>query len=130
MTQSPLGRYLEHLEAGELAFQVCADDGSVVFFPRVLSPRTGSTNLDWRISKGIGTVYSTTVMYYRGEPPLNLALVDLDEGFRVMSRVEDIAPEKVRIGMRVTVRVHAPGEGKLPYPTFIPLVDKAWGSLT
>jgi hypothetical protein len=28
------------------------------------------------------------------------------------------------------VRVHASGEGKLPYPTFIPLVDKAWESLT
>ena len=121
MIQSPLDRYLQHLEAGELAYQVCTDDGNVVFFPRVLSPKTGSTNLEWRISKGLGTVYSTTVMYYRGEPPLNLALVDLDEGFRVMSRIEDIAPEEVRIGMRVALRVRTVELRKLPYPTFTPL---------
>jgi uncharacterized OB-fold protein len=123
MTQSPVGRYIEHLEAGELAYQVCADDGSVVFFPRVLAPKTGNTRLDWRVSKGIGTVYSTTVMYYRGESPLNLTLIDSDEGFRVMSRVEDIPPEKVWIGMRVTLRVHKSGDGSLPYPVFIPLAE-------
>jgi uncharacterized OB-fold protein len=123
MTQSPLGRYLAHLEAGELAYQVCTDDGSVVFFPRVLCPKTGSTNLEWRVSKGIGTVYSTTVMHYRGESPINLALIDLDEGFRLMSRVEDIAPADVRIGMRVTFRAHLGAEKTLPYPTFVPLLD-------
>ena len=40
----------------------------------------------------------------RDEDPANLALVDLDEGFRMMSRVEGVAPEDVAIGMRVRVR--------------------------
>jgi uncharacterized OB-fold protein len=121
MNASPLGRYVEHLKAGELAFQVCLDDGAAVFFPRVLAPRTGSTNLEWRVSSGLGTVYSTTVVHYRGEPPLNVVLIDMDEGFRLMSRIEDIAPEEVRIGMRVKARVHTGGEGELPYPVFIPV---------
>jgi uncharacterized OB-fold protein len=94
-----------------------------VFFPRVIAPKTGSANLEWRVSKGVGTVYSTTVVHYRGEPPLNVVLVDMDEGFRLMSRVEDIAPEEVRIGMRVKARVHAPGNAKLPYPVFTPVTD-------
>ena len=123
MRQSPLGQYVEHLERGELAFQVCADDGSAVFFPRVLAPKSGSANLEWRVSKGLGTVYSTTVVHYRGEPPLNVVLIDMDEGFRLMSRVEDIDPENVRIGMRVKARVLAPGEGRLPYPVFTPVAD-------
>ena len=38
--------------------------------------------------------------------PFNVALIDCDEGFRLMSRVEDIAPEQVRIGQRVRFRVH------------------------
>jgi hypothetical protein len=38
-----------------------------------------------------------------------------------MSRVEDIAPDAVRIGMRVKFRAHRPGGGEPPYPVFIPL---------
>ena len=42
------------------------------------------------LDRVLGTVYATSVMHYRNEPPLNVALIDLDEGFRMMSRVEDI----------------------------------------
>ena len=118
--KSPLGIFLEHCNKGELAYQVCTDDNSAVFFPRVSVPGTGSTNLEWRVSKGVGTVYSTTVVHYRGEPPLNVALIDVDEGFRLMSRVEDIAPDKVKIGQRVRFRVHRPSGEDDPYPVFVP----------
>ena len=117
---SPLKTYIEHCAKGELAFQVCTDDNTPVFFPRVAAPNSGSTNLQWRISKGLGTVYATTVVYYKNEAPLNVALIDLDEGFRMMSRVEDIDPAQVKIGMRVAVRMH-PGDDKQPaYPVFTP----------
>jgi len=117
---SPLNTYIEHCRKGELAYQVCSDDGSTVFFPRVAAPVTGSTKLEWRISKGLGTVHATTVVYYRNEPPLNVALIDLDEGFRMMSRVEDIDPMQVKIGMRVRVRMMAGDEKQPPYPVFTP----------
>ena len=84
--KSPLGTFLDHIKKGELAYQV-AEDGKAVFYPRAVAPVTGSAKLDWKISKGLGTVYSTTVVYYKNEPPLNVALIDLDEGFRMMSRV-------------------------------------------
>lgn len=119
--KSPLGVFLEHCKKGELAYQVCTDDNSAVFFPRVSVPGTGSTHLEWRVSKGVGTVYSTTVVHYRGEPPLNVALIDVDEGFRLMSRVEDIDPMQVKIGMRVKVRIHPGDEKQPPYPVFTPL---------
>jgi hypothetical protein len=38
-----------------------------------------------------------------------------------MSRVEDIAPEAVRIGQRVRFRVHQPGGDEAPYPVFVPV---------
>jgi hypothetical protein len=119
--ESPLKTYMEHCAKGELAFQVCTDDNTPVFFPRVAAPKTGSANLEWRISKGLGTVYATTVVYYRNEPPLNVALIDLDEGFRMMSRVEDIDPLQVKIGMRVAVRMDPGNEKQLPYPVFTAL---------
>ena len=118
--QSPLNTYLEHCAKGDLAYQVCTDDGDPVFYPRAVAPGTGSTNLEWRVSKGLGTVYTTTVVRQKGEPPLNVAMIDLDEGFRMMSRVEGIDPARVRIGMRVKVIIHPGDEKQPPYPVFTP----------
>src|SRR5574341_1916891 len=120
--RSPYGTYLEHCRQGELAYQVSTADGKAVFYPRVAAPGTGRTDLEWRVSKGFGTVYATTVVYYKNEPPLNVALIDLDEGFRMMSRVEGVDPLQVKIGMRVKVKM-LPGDDKQPpYPVFTPIL--------
>src|SRR5262249_35473966 len=91
-----------------------------VFYPRMLCPFTGSDRLEWRISKGLGTVYATTVVHPIEGMPFNVALIDCDEGFRLMSRVEDIAPELVRIGQRVRFRVHQPGGNGAPTARLCP----------
>ena len=123
-TNSPLGVYIEHCKKGELAYQVCTDDNTPVFFPRVVAPKTGSPNLEWRISKGLGTVHATTVVSVaKDQPPHNVALIDIDEGFRLMSRVEDIDPMQVKIGLRVRVRMHPGDEKQPPYPVFVPAGD-------
>ena len=120
--ESPLATYLKHLDHGELAYQVDGPDAQPVFFPRVVSPGTGNTDLAWRVSRGAGTVYATTVVYYKGEAPLNVALIDMDEGFRLMSRVEDIDATEVRIGMRVTLRVLPADDTRAALPVFTPLL--------
>jgi uncharacterized OB-fold protein len=117
---SPLATYQAHLERGELAYQWSLDAQKPVFYPRVICPFTGSDRLEWRVSAGLGTVYATTVTHPREGAPYNVALIDCDEGFRLMSQVEDIAPEAVEIGMRVRFRVHRPGGDEPPYPVFVP----------
>lgn len=119
METSPNAIYTAHCEKGELAYQVNAQTGAAVFHPRVIAPGDGAA-LHWRVSKGLGTVYATTVVHTRGEPPHNVALIDLDEGFRMMSRVEGIDPSSVAIGMRVRVHMHPGAEGNPPYPVFTP----------
>ena len=119
-TQSPLKTYLDHLERGELAYQFSPTANRAVFYPRVLCPFTGSDRLEWRVSKGAGTVHATTVVHPQEGAPFNVALIDCDEGFRLMSRVEDIAPNEVKIGMRVRFRVHRPGGEEPPCPVFVP----------
>src|SRR6266404_6890122 len=121
MEESPLTIYQAHLEKGELAYQWSLDANRAVFYPRVICPFTGSDRLEWRLSAGFGTVYATTVTHPREGAPYNVALIDCDEGFRLMSRVEDIAPEAVRIGMRVRLRVHRPAGDDPPYPVFVPV---------
>jgi uncharacterized OB-fold protein len=117
---SPLTTYLEHLGKAELAYQFSPEANAAVFYPRVICPFTGSDRLEWRVSKGMGTVHATTVVSPQQGAPYNVALIDIDEGFRMMSRVEDIAPLDVRIGMRVKFRVHQAEGDEPPYPVFTP----------
>jgi uncharacterized protein len=52
-----------------------------------------------------GVIYATTVVHRPDEQPYNVCLVDLDEGGRVMGRVEGLAPTEVAIGLRVQARI-------------------------
>jgi len=119
-TQLPLKTYIDHLERGELAYQFSPTANRAVFYPRVLCPFTGSDQLEWRVSAGKGTVHATTVVHPQDGAPFNVALIDCDEGFRLMSRVEDIPPNDVKIGMRVRFRVHRPDGEEPPCPVFVP----------
>lgn len=86
--------------------------GTYVYFPRTVAPSTGEA-LEWVEASGLGTVYATTTVRKRPpDPSLNVALVDLDEGPRMMTHVENIDPEEVKIGMRVKASIRpctAPG---------------------
>jgi len=98
--------YKRYLEEGRFMIQRCLDSGNYFFYPRVAEPGTGSTNLEWVEASGRGVVHSTSVV--RKKPPAtsyNVALIDLEEGPRLMSRVEGIAPESVTIGMAVKAEI-------------------------
>ncbi|WP_428534193.1 Zn-ribbon domain-containing OB-fold protein [Rhodopila sp.] len=119
--ESPLATYLAHLKRGQLGYQFSPSAGQAVFYPRVIAPKTGAADLEWRVSKGVGTVHATTVVHPPQGADYNVCLVDVDEGFRMMSRVEDIEPSAVTIGMRVAFRVHTPAGDEDPYPVFTPV---------
>lgn len=118
--EAPYARYLQHLRAGELAYQFSSVADRAVFFPRVRCPYSGQDCLQWRISKGLGTVYSTSVVHPRKGDPYNVALIDMDEGFRLMSRVVIDDPMQVSIGQRVRVRIES-REDDDPIPVFTPV---------
>ncbi|MHA6804651.1 Zn-ribbon domain-containing OB-fold protein [Salinifilum ghardaiensis] len=101
---APEAVFRDGLARGELRFQRCRGCSAAVFRPRVLCPRCGSGELDWHRSNGTGTVYSTTAVRSR-RGTHNVVLVDLDEGFRMMSRIEDVEPDRVAIGSRVVFAV-------------------------
>ena len=109
-SEAPAVTYRRHLENGKLGYQRCADCSAAVFYPRVLCPICGSGALEWRESAGRGTVYATTAIYSRDRDPRNVVLVDLDEGFRTMSRIEGVPAEEVEVGARVRFEVRRGGE--------------------
>ena len=104
--------YFTHLAQGRFMLQRSRSSGRHVFYPRVAEPVTGMRDLEWVPASGLGTVHAVTVM--RPKPPqqpYNVVLVDLDEGVRLMSRVEGISADAVYIGMRVHARI-ATQDGK------------------
>ncbi|OGA15795.1 MAG: DNA-binding protein [Betaproteobacteria bacterium RIFCSPLOWO2_02_FULL_63_19] len=100
-------RYQAQLNEGRFLIQRCSDCNHHVFFPRVVCPHCGSAALAWVEPKGTGVVYSTTTV--RRKPDLggdyDVSLVELDEGVRMMSRVDGVPPTDVKIGMRVRAKV-------------------------
>ena len=101
--------YWEALQRHELYFQRCADCRLDRFPPRALCPACLSAAVEWVRASGRATVYSYTVTYqnqapgYRDELPYVLAVVQLEEGPRLMTNLIDCAPDAVRIGMAVMV---------------------------
>ena len=116
--EAPTAAYRRYLQNGELGYQRCADCSAAVFYPRVLCPVCGSGALEWRESEGRGTVYATTAVHSRDRDLRNVVLVDLDEGFRMMSRVEGVPAEEVEIGTRVRFEVRQ-GEEEEPVAVFV-----------
>jgi uncharacterized OB-fold protein len=114
----PAEVYRRYLESGRLGFQRCAGCGTAVFYPRVLCPLCGSSDLAWETSSGRGVVYATTAVYRWEDNPYNVVLVDVEEGFRMMSRVEGVPAEEVEVGARVTLRLDLTDDG--PVPVFVP----------
>lgn len=109
--------YDRYLKEGKLAFQRCTACDKAIFFPRVLCPACGSDQLRWEESAGTGTVYSTTTNHPRNQDPVNISLIDVDEGFRMMSSVVGTPAADVTIGLRVKVQVETGVDE--PRPLFV-----------
>ena len=98
----PEAEYRAHLRDGRFMIQRSRSTGVHTFYPRVAIPGTGEQDLEWVTASGLATVYAITVNRTR-EGSYNLALVDLDEGPRMMTRIDGV--ETVPIGTRVRARI-------------------------
>ena len=89
--------------------QRCTACGEYQFYPRGVCSHCLSSDLEWNEASGKATVYSCSVNYRAPHPgfadnlPFVLAIVELEEGPRMMTNIVDCDPESVTIGMDVTV---------------------------
>ncbi|PQA84437.1 DNA-binding protein [Limnohabitans sp. TS-CS-82] len=110
MSDKNTGVLVQHQAAladGRFLIQKCGDCGQHIYFPREICPHCGSDAVQFVSPSGQGTVYAVTTV--RRKPAdggdYNVSLIDLDEGPRLMSRVDNLKPDDVKIGQRVTARV-------------------------
>lgn len=118
--------YWEAAREGRLLVQRCDDCGAMQLYGRALCLQCGGP-VSWVDASGRGTVYSYTVIRqnhqrpWREMLPYVVALVDLEEGPRLMTNVVGCDPEAVSVGMPVQVRFEPAGEGgEAAVPVFGP----------
>jgi uncharacterized OB-fold protein len=121
--------YWDGAKAGELRYQVCNDCGGAPnFTPTAHCQKCGGTNLEWKVSKGEGAVYTYSVVRQNRIPGFQelgayaVAYVDLDEGFRMLTNIVgvDDPTKDVKIGQRVKVEFEKQDSGDYPIPVFRP----------
>lgn len=106
--------------AGKLRVQRCDGCALYVFIPQPLCPRCLGTQLSWVDTSGLGTVYSYTVVHRPQRPefavPYVVAIVELDEGFHMLTNLVECRPEDVEVGMPVVVHFQRMSDAiTLPY---------------
>ncbi|WP_240502102.1 Zn-ribbon domain-containing OB-fold protein [Sphingomonas panacis] len=102
----PDRQYLSFLAQGKFMLQRSRRGGRPFFYPRVAEPGTGDIHLEWVEATGLGTVHATTRVRVRPpEADYNVAVIELDDGPRMLSRVEGIDAADVAIGLRVAARI-------------------------
>ena len=102
--------YWDGCAQGELRYQRCAQCGHVQCIPRSLCDQCQSRDLQWNASKREGTVLTFTTVHRAPLPvfkemvPYVIAIVDLDEGFRVMANaLPAVQQGALEIGARVRI---------------------------
>lgn len=106
--------FWEGCRAGELRLQHCAGCDRFQFYPRIVCTGCGRGGLAWRAVSGRGRVASFSVVRRGLSPayvaPYVVALIDLDEGPRLMSNIVDTDPAAVAVGDRVEVQFESWGD--------------------
>ena len=99
--------FWEAARRGELVLPRCRTCSTVFFYPRELCPECLSSDLDWVTASGRGRVYSYTIVHqpahpsFRADSPYVYAIVQLDEGVRMVSNIVDCPHDELAINMPV-----------------------------
>jgi uncharacterized protein len=101
--------FWESLKAKAVQVQRCDNCGAYLYIPKDICNHCHSEQLTWTPISGHGEVYTYTVVRraptpaYAEDAPYTLVHVTMDEGFRMIAKLNGVAPEDVRIGMPVHI---------------------------
>ena len=118
--------FWEAARSERLVVKRCAACAKAHFYPRPFCPHCWSEDVAWEDASGRATLYSWSVVHMNDLPPFNervpyvAAVVDLDEGPRLMTNVVDCAFEDLAVGMRLFVRFR-PISAEYTVPVFTPV---------
>ncbi|MEO8187335.1 MAG: Zn-ribbon domain-containing OB-fold protein [Burkholderiaceae bacterium] len=111
---------------GKLIFQRCGECNNALSTPRLFCTHCMAESVQWETSTGLGSIYTFTVnhraanAHMADKVPYVVAVVQLDEGVRMMANIVNVEPQSVRIGDRVRVRF-LPLDDAISLPQFEPV---------
>jgi len=117
-------RFWDATRERRLVLQWCQPCNAPIHYPRAICPRCAGSDFDWREASGHGVVYAVTVEHRPQNPalvdraPYAVALVELDEGVRMLTNVVNVDAESVLVDDSVVVTWEA-----LPDGRYLPLFE-------
>jgi uncharacterized OB-fold protein len=117
--------YWDGAKAGQLLLQCCDDCSHTYFPPRPFCPKCASRKVSVKQASGKGTLYSYVINHRPAAPgftpPYAIAVVELEEGPRMMSSIIDCAqtPEALVLDMKLEVAFQALDDA-ITLPVFKP----------
>ena len=107
-TPTPLSQpHWDACREGRLLVQRCDACGTHVFIPRPVCTACQSEALTWVESSGRGVLYSHTTVHRPQRPefdvPYTVAIVELEEGWHMLSNLVGCEPDALEVGMPVEV---------------------------
>lgn|SRR5690606_32353077 len=113
--------YWEGARQNKLLIRKCKECSTFHFMPRHLCPECWSDQLEWVESAGTGSIHSFSIIRraslaaYSEKTPYVTALIDLDEGPRMVTNIVGDDALSAAIGDRVSVVFEDRGDGaRLP----------------
>ncbi len=101
--------YWQAAKEGALSIQQCQECQIWQFFPRAFCAHCSSENLVWKKTSGLGKVYTFTINrrapnpFMKARLPYAVAIIELDEGTRMMANIVNSDLEAIAIDARVKV---------------------------
>jgi uncharacterized OB-fold protein len=109
---------------GVLRVQRCRDCGTHVFIPQPVCTECFEQSLGWIDSSGRGTLYSYTIVHRPQQPSFDVPyvpiIVEMEEGWHMMSNLKHAALDSIEIGMSLEVFFESMSE-KIALPYFRPV---------
>ena len=118
--------YWDATQRGELVIQQCQECTHRLFPPGAHCPKCGSSKLAWEPVSGKGVIYTYTIAHRPPHPvfaeqcPLAIAVVELEEGPRMITNVVGCDASEVEIGMAVQVTFETIDDSDVILPVFKP----------
>ena len=101
-----------------LLVQWCEECDAGIYYPRWACPTCLGGDLTWKESTGRGELYTFNVLHQAANPmmadmvPYVVALVELDEGVRMLTNIVDTPHDDLKVGMAVTVAWEPLSDGR------------------
>jgi uncharacterized protein len=117
--------FWDGLKEGKFLLRHCNACGTDHYYPRPFCPTCWSDDVSWKEASGRGKVYTYSVVHVNDLPPFNervpyvAAIVELDEGPRLMTNIEGVPFDELRADLAVVVE-YKPISDDVTIPVFRP----------